>query len=151
MDLRTLNRQADQIYNPQIRNVQQQIGQVPGLYDPQREALRQAQRNAFRDIDAQAADTGMFYSGRPIEGQLRYTSETFTPQMAQIDQAQQQQLSGLAQALANLQIERGQSVLSRYDTGQQMSQAARLSREQLASQQRIAREQNRATLQAARI
>lgn len=149
MPLRQIQQDAERIFQPQVRNIQQQLGQVGSLFDPQRESLQQAQRNLFRDVDADATQRGLFHSGAPITGRAKVLSEQIAPQRAQIDQSEAQQGTSLAQALQDILIRQGESVLGRFDTRRAEQQQQRLSREQIASQERIAREQTRATLRSA--
>lgn len=144
--LNQLQRQSAEIFNPQMQNIQQQLGQLSGVFDPQREAVRQAQRNFFRDIDAQATGRGMFFSGAPIEGRARHITDIVNPQLQQISEREAQQRMGLTQALADLAIRSGEFTMGRLDqlTGQQ--QQADIAREQMANQRRIAEQQMRATL-----
>jgi len=155
-----LDKQSAQIYDPQIQNIQQQLSQIPALYDPQRESLKQARLNAFRDIDANAAGRGVFYSGAPAEKQLRYTSEVYTPGLADINQKQQQQLAQSAEKLASTTEERQKYTLGRFDTllGQQQTATlqkqrqdfdARMAALRRDNEERIARIQNEMQLRIA--
>ena len=138
--LKTATRTYRNLYQPSINLKRKQIGMIPGELKPQRLALDQAKKNYFRDVGVQAEDRGLFYSGyQPLE-QGKYLGETYLPGMAQIEQAGLQKKFSLLDELNALLIGRGKDTLSQYQTA-----AGR------RSQDRIARDDIRAMLEAARI
>lgn len=102
-------------FNPTRKLYKGQITNVAQEFDPERTMLEQARRNAYRDISSRANDAGVFFSGRPIEGQQEYTDTRYLPAFYDINRRQRTRKQGLEEALAKLDIEQNKSARSIVD------------------------------------
>lgn len=115
IDTKAKSTQLDTIYNPQTQFIQSQIDLLPTYYNPQKEALKQAKVNAFRDIGNEAQSRGMFFSGFQPHEQARYLGEKYLPALAGYDIEMQKERQGLLGQIVGLNADRGQQMLGYYD------------------------------------
>lgn len=115
IDTKGKSAQLDTIYNPQTQFIQSQIDLLPTYYNPQKEALKQAKVNAFRDIGNEAQSRGMFFSGFQPHEQARYLGEKYLPALAGYDIEMQKERQGLLGQIVGLNADRGQQMLGYYD------------------------------------
>jgi hypothetical protein len=76
--------QLDPVYQPQKQAVQSQINALPGQQAADQAGLDAAKTKAFGDINVQANDRGLSYSGMPIAEQAKYTGATYLPAVANL-------------------------------------------------------------------
>jgi len=87
---------------PQVRDLQSLIQQYSGSFDPQRQLIDQdlagldasgaaqqaglaaTQKKAFGQIEQQASDKGVFFSGFSPDAQAEYTAGTYLPELAKL-------------------------------------------------------------------
>lgn len=119
-------------YAPQKQLLRQQEAGLGAQTQAAVQGLDAARTNAFEGIKNDANASGMFYSGRPIEGQNKYVGEQYLPALARVRQAEQDQRFSLQGRLADIAREE-------YTTAQSMRQqqieaeaAERRERERLA-------------------
>lgn len=91
--------QLNTVYNPQRDLINQQIAQIPGMFNAERQGLEQAKVNAFRDITTQSNRNGMFFSGFRPEEEARYTGTKYLPALADVGRRQQERQFSLQDAL----------------------------------------------------
>lgn len=138
--LKNISQTYKNLYAPSINLVKKQIKMIPSTLTPQRQALDQAKKNAFRSIGGQAQEQGLFYSGYQPEKQGEYLGETYLPGIAEISNQGTQQRLTLLGALNELLMNQGKDVLGQFQTVSQRQAA-----------ERIARREIRAILEAAKI
>lgn len=84
LDYNTANSQIASEYDPQIAQVNTQIGDLGRQQDAQMSALDQAKVNAFRDITNTANAKGMLFSGFTPDQQATYTGTKYLPAVANL-------------------------------------------------------------------
>lgn len=72
------------VYDPQVAQVNTEIGQLPGQQQVQQSALDQAKVNAFRDITTAANNKGMLFSGFTPDQQAQYVGTKYLPAVANL-------------------------------------------------------------------
>ena len=98
--------QLDTVYNPQKQTVQKQIDALPAEQQAQMQGLDQAKANAFGDINVQANDRNLSYSGMPIQEQAKYTGATYLPAVASLKSTYANKGFALQSALQQLEADR---------------------------------------------
>lgn len=106
------SKKIDSIYAPQEQFINQQIQQLPSMYEPEKMAIEQAKTNAFRDISKEAFKRGRFFGGFQPAEQARYLGEKYLPGLQQLTLAQQQAKQGLLGKLIDLQTGRSKDKLT---------------------------------------
>lgn len=106
------------IYQSSVNNINAQKNLVPTKYDAQRSALEAAKVQGFDQINNQATGRGGSFSGVPVNEQSKYLSTTFLPGMQQADFQQNADVLALDQALAQLDLQRGQQAVGIRDNQQ---------------------------------
>lgn len=150
---------------PQVRDLQSLISQYSAAFDPQRQqidesiqandnsgAAQQAglaaqQQQAFRGIEQNAQNKGMFFSGFSPNEQANYTSGTYLPALANLQAAIAQTRAGLLGKRADLDTSARQSALGAQENDLSALNAWNTQQEQQrfqAEQARIAAEREAA-------
>lgn len=118
--------QLDPVYSPQKAAVQSQINALPGQQAADQAGLDQTKTNAFGDINVQANDRGMSYSGVPIAEQAKYVGGTYLPAVANLKNTYAGKASTLQQSLLGLttdQTKQAQNVYSSESNAEAAAQA----------------------------
>lgn len=108
--------QLDPVYAPQKQAVQQQIGALPDQEAADQAGLDTAKTNAFSDINTQANDRGLSYSGMPISEEAKYTGATYLPAVANLKNTYAGKASALQQSLLGLSADEQKQAQSTYAT-----------------------------------
>lgn len=74
--------QLGSVYDPQIQQVNTEMGQLQPQEDATLASLDQAKVNAFRDITQGANAKGVMFSGVPIDQQAQYVGTKYLPAVA---------------------------------------------------------------------
>ncbi len=125
----------DPVYNPQKDIVNRQLAALPAQQQAEQQGLDQAKTNAFGEINVQANDRGLSYSGMPIAEQTKYTGATYLPAVANLKNTYAQKTFGLQDSLAQLEADRmkqGQGVYNAQLAAEQEA-AAKVQAAQIAA------------------
>lgn len=98
--------QLDPVYNPQKAIIQQQQAALPGQQQAEQAGLDTAKTNAFGDINVQANDRGLSYSGMPIAEQAKYLGTSYLPAVAKLKTNYSDRNFSLQDTLAKLEADR---------------------------------------------
>lgn len=116
MDTSQYIAQLAPIYDPQRSIIQQQRAQIEPQAQAQLSALEQAKINAFRDIGVAARSRGMQFSGFAPEQEARYLGATYLPAVASLKAKQQDSMTALDKALADIATNQQTQALNLYQT-----------------------------------
>lgn len=146
MATRTLDQvlaSLDSVYNPQIEQIRQRQGLIPGQLAEEEKGLQAKQEQAFGDILGGARRRGLGFSGIPLAEQAKYTSTEFLPAIARLRQQGKEQAMSLEDAILGIQEKRStfgnqlyQQELSQDLAERQFQESIRQFNEQLAAQAR---------------
>ena len=114
----------DGVYNPQKQAIQAQIDQLPAQQQAAQAGLDATKTNAFNDINVQANNRGLSYSGMPIAEQAKYLGATYLPAVANLRDTYANKGFGLQQSLLGLNADERKQAQSSYDTQYAADQAA---------------------------
>lgn len=120
------------LYDPQRQLIQQQVDQLPGQEQADVAGLDTAKTNAFGDINIQANDRGLSYSGMPIAEQSRYVGERYLPALAQTKANYADRRTKLQQGLLGINADEMTSAQQLQQEQVKAEQEAQARAEQLA-------------------
>jgi hypothetical protein len=139
--VRQRQRELQQIYNPQIRHIEQQMSQLPGRFDAQRQGMEQAKINAFRDIGLQARTRGRAWGGFTPAEQGRYLGEQYLPGLQQLDFQQNEARMGLLGQITGIRSQKAQGLMTFRDQLRQEQLKREAEERAFQRQQQLQRQQ----------
>ena len=150
---------------PQVRELQSLIDQYSASFNPQKQlidadlagldtagtaqaaGLDARQKKAFGQIEQNASNKGMFFSGFSPDAQASYTADTYLPELAKLQSTIAQGRSALLGKRADIESQARTSALG----AQENDLAAKTAYEQMQEQQAFQAEQARLTREASAI
>lgn len=144
MQPRTLDQilgELNTVYEPQINSLRKQQSMIPQSIASETQGLQAKQGEAFDSILGGARQRGLGFSGIPLQEQAKYTSTEFLPALARLQQGGRQQAMSLEDAILGINERRQNSALGqrqyeqqRYDQQQQFERQLAESRRAAAAQ-----------------
>ncbi len=139
-----ITRELNNVYNPQVKLLQDKQAAIPGQIQSEETGLQAKQTQAFDDILGGARRRGLGFAGIPLQEQAKYTSTEFLPALARLRQQGNEQRMGLEEAILgvrerqnNMAYQTREGILSR-----------EMAMRQLREQQRQFNESQRAAARA---
>lgn len=133
------------IYDPQIESVRQRQAAIPGQIQAEEQGLQAKQQRAFGDILSGARRRGLGFSGIPLGEQAQYTATEYLPALARLRQSGQEQARSLEDAILGINERMQNQALAlrqyeqqRYDTWLQQQAEMAFQREQAEKAARAA-------------
>jgi hypothetical protein len=148
MAVRTLEQilgELGSVYDPQVASLRQQQSLVPEMQANEEKGLEAKQTQAFGDILNGARQRGLGFSGIPLAEQAKYTSTDFLPAIARLRSESKQRSSSLEDAILGINERRTTNALGLRQQDVDNDYRER----QLAEQQRQFNEQLDASRRAA--
>lgn len=136
-------------YDPQIAQIRQRQGLIPGQIAEEEKGLQAKQTQAFDDILGGARRRGLGFSGIPVGEQARYTSTEFLPALARLKQTGREQAMSLEDAILGIQERRNTLGQQLYQSERDRAEQIRQFNENLAFQREQAAVQRRAAVASA--
>lgn len=124
------------VYDPQIANIRQRQSLIPGQIAEEEKGLQAKQTQSFDDILGGARRRGLGFAGIPLAEQARYTSNEFLPAMARLRQSGREQAMSLEDAILGIQERRQGQALGVQQYEQQRFDQWRTQQEAIAEQRR---------------
>lgn len=97
------------VYEPQVEQYRQRQALIPGQIAEEEKGLQAKQENAFGEILGGARRRGLGFSGIPLSEQAKYTSTEFLPALARLKQSGREQAMSLEDAILGIQERRNQA------------------------------------------
>jgi hypothetical protein len=139
-----ITRELNNVYNPQVKLLQDKQAAIPGQIQTEETGLQAKQTQAFDDILGGARRRGLGFAGIPLQEQAKYTSTEFLPALARLRQQGNEQKMSLEEAILgvrerqnNMAYQTREGILSR-----------EMAMRQLREQQRQFNESQRAAARA---
>jgi hypothetical protein len=129
--------ELDNVYNPQVDSIRQQQALLPSQTTADIAKADAAKSTAFDDILNGARRRGAGFSGIPLDEQAKYASNVYAPQVLQVQNDARTKAFSLEDAINQIQAQK-------YNQGQQMYQyetTLNENRRQFDEQQAMARAQ----------
>lgn len=125
------------VYEPQVKTLQSQIGDLPNQIAAEEQGLAAKQQESFGNIlsGAQQRGTGIAFGGIPLGEQAKYTASTYMPALAQLRTAGKQQATSLQSAINEIRERQQNTALSTQQYETQRADAFDTEQRQLAAQQ----------------
>ena len=140
-----ITRELNNVYNPQVKLLQDKQAAIPGQIQSEETGLQAKQTQAFDDILGGARRRGLGFAGIPLQEQAKYTSTEFLPALARLRQQGNEQKMSLEEAILgvrerqnNMAYQTREGILSR-----------EMAMRQLREQQRQFNESQKAAARAA--
>lgn len=138
--LEQIMKQLAPTYDPQRALIAQQQAALPGQQAADVAGLDAAKTNAFSDINIQANDRGMSYSGMPIAEQSRYVGERYLPALAGIKNSYADKGFQLQNALLGINQAQSQQAQAQLQAQQKAEYEYAIEQQKLAQQRAAARQ-----------
>lgn len=128
------------IYQPQESLIRQRQADIPVQIQAEEQGLQAKQGQAFEDIVGGARRRGIGFSGIPLQEQAKYTSTEYLPALARLRTAGRQQAQSLEEAVLGINERKQTAALGmrQYEQQRYDQYMAQLRAEEEARQQRAA-------------
>ena len=137
--------ELDSVYQPQVDTLRQRQDAIPGQIQAEEQGLEGKRQFAHQDIlnAARRRGTGVAFGGIPIAEQTKYDSTDYMPALARLRQSGREQATSLEDAINGIYERRMNTGQQIYQNEQSMAEQRRqfdtnlaFQREQAAAQQR---------------
>lgn len=143
--LAQITREIGNVYNPQVRLLQQRQAAIPGQIQAEEQGLQAKQTQAFDEIIGGARRRGLGFAGIPVGEQAKYNATEYMPALARLRQSGQERATSLEEAIlgvrerqSNMANQMREGLLSRDMALRQMREQRRQFDLNLAEQRRAA-------------